>query len=41
MPTFNIGKPPETLTKEQWDGMQTYKNTTTRSNMYQEKPIYQ
>jgi hypothetical protein len=41
MPTYNTEKPPKTSTDEQHDGMQTSKNTTTKSSTFQEKPIPQ
>jgi hypothetical protein len=41
MRTSNIGNPQRTSIDVRPDGMQTYKNMTTRSNMFREKLIYQ
>jgi hypothetical protein len=41
MPIYNIGSPLKTLTDEQHDGTQTYKNMTMKSNMSREKQTFQ
>jgi hypothetical protein len=40
MPTSSTGKRLKTSIKEQQGGTQTYKSTTTKSNMFPEEQIY-